>query len=227
MLNSPQLSKCDYVAEQLKDKIVSGYYKNGDQLPPEPALCELFGVSRVTVREALKKLNMMGLVDIKQGKGTFVKAVDLAVFMRPLFQRINFHEIDVEAIYAARAVIEGGAAALAAQLRTEDDLESLRTIVENLKTSIELDNSPDIGRYDIAFHQQIAKIARNPILCACIETLEEISRACVKRRNRYYGVLDNSYSEHYAIYAAIEKGDATAAEQAMRLHAENSKKFLL
>ena len=79
------VSKCDYVVEHLKDKIISGTYRDGDQLPTEPQLCEQYGVSRITIREALKKLNMMGLVDIRQGKGTFVKTVDLSVFMLPLF----------------------------------------------------------------------------------------------------------------------------------------------
>ena len=85
-----QMTKCDYVVEQLKESIISGEFKSGDQLPPEGALCEKFGVSRITVREALKKLNMMGLVEIKQGKGTFVKTVDLGLFMKQLFQLIYF-----------------------------------------------------------------------------------------------------------------------------------------
>ena len=106
-----QMTKCDYVVEQLKEQIVSGAYKSGDQLPPEGALCELFGVSRITVREALKKLNMMGLVEIKQGKGTFVKTVDLGLFMKPLLQLIDFEEINVEAIYTTREYIEGGTVA--------------------------------------------------------------------------------------------------------------------
>jgi len=114
-----QMTKCDYVVEQLKERIISGEYKSGDQLPPEAALCELFGVSRITVREALKKLNMMGLVEIKQGKGTFVKSADLGIYMKPLLQLVDFDEIDVETIYTAREYIEGSIAYLAARNRTE------------------------------------------------------------------------------------------------------------
>lgn len=226
-MKAPQFTKCDYVAEQLKDRIITGVYKDGDQLPPEPALCEMFGVSRITVREALKKLNMMGLIDIKQGKGTFVRAVDLAVFMRPLFQKIKFQEIDVEAIYSARAYIEGGAAALAAQNRTEEDLKVLGNILRNLKVHIAAEDLSGASSYDSAFHIQIAKMASNPILLACVETLEEISLACVKRNNKYLGILENSYDEHYSVYVAIENRDAESAKNAMMLHAENSKKFWL
>ena len=98
-----QLSKCDYVAQELKTQIIAGKYRSGDQLPPEPALCEMFSVSRITVREALKKLSMMGLVEIKQGKGTFVKSVDLGLFMKPMLQLVDFDEIDIETIYSGRA----------------------------------------------------------------------------------------------------------------------------
>ena len=114
-----QLSKCDYVAQELKTQIIAGKYRSGDQLPPEPALCEMFSVSRITVREALKKLSMMGLVEIKQGKGTFVKSVDLGLFMKPMLQLVDFDEIDIETIYSAREYIEGGIAYLAAQQRTD------------------------------------------------------------------------------------------------------------
>ena len=131
-----QMTKCDYVVEQLKERIVSGEYKSGDQLPPEGALCELFGVSRITVREALKKLNMMGLVEIKQGKGTFVKTVDLGMFMKPLFQLIDFEEINVETIYTAREYIEGGTAYLAATHRTEFELAVLRNILQSIRQCI-------------------------------------------------------------------------------------------
>lgn len=222
-----QFSKCDYVTEQLKDKITTGFYKDGDQLPPEPILCEMFGVSRITVREALKKLNMMGLIDIQQGKGTFVKSVDLSVFMRPLFQKIKFEEIDVEAIYSARTYIEMGTARLAAENRTEGDLAVLEGILRNLKHQISVGDLIGVADYDQAFHVEVARISRNPILLACVETLEDISTACIKRHNKYMEMMDNCYSEHYAIFTAIRDSDAAAAEAAMVHHTQNSKAFLL
>ena len=132
-----QLSKCDYVAQELKTQIIAGKYRSGDQLPPEPALCEMFSVSRITVREALKKLSMMGLVEIKQGKGTFVKSVDLGLFMKPMLQLVDFDEIDIETIYSAREYIEGGIAYLAAQQRTDGELAILESILGKLKAAIQ------------------------------------------------------------------------------------------
>lgn len=222
-----QMTKCDYVVEQLKERIISGEYKSGDQLPPEGALCELFSVSRITVREALKKLNMMGLVEIKQGKGTFVKTVDLGLFMKPLFQLIEFEDIDVEAIYTAREYIEGGTAYLAATGRTEFQLTVLKSILQGIRQSIVDQDLVKLYEYDQAFHMEIAKASQNPILLSILQPLEEIDTACVKRFDKYLITVDNCYKEHYDIYKAIEQGDPEAARQAMIAHTKNSKQTLL
>lgn len=222
-----QMTKCDYVVEQLKEGIISGTYKPGDQLPPEASLCEMFSVSRITVREALKKLNMMGLVDIRQGRGTFVKAVDLGLFMKPLFQLIDFDEIDVEAIYTAREFIEGGTAYLAASVRTEFELTVLRNLLQNIRQCIADQDAVKLYDYDQAFHTAIAKASHNPILLSILQPLEEIDTACVKRFDKYLLQIKNCYYEHYEIFRAIEQQDPEAAREAMVAHARNSKKLLL
>ena len=222
-----QMTKCDYVVEQLKERIISGAYKSGDQLPPEGALCELFGVSRITVREALKKLNMMGLVEIKQGKGTFVKTVDLGLFMKPLFQLIDFEEIDVESIYTAREYIEGGTAFLAATRRTEVELTVLRNILQNIRQCIAEQDIVKLYEYDRAFHTEVAKASHNQILLSILQPLEEIDTACVKRYDKYLTTLENCYKEHYDIFKAIEEQDGETARQAMINHSRNSKTVLL
>lgn len=221
------MTKCDYVVERLKEGIISGEYKSGDQLPPEGALCELFSVSRITVREALKKLNMMGLVEIKQGKGTFVKTVDLGLFMKPLFQLIDFEEIDVEAIYTAREYIEGGTAYLAASARTDMELAVLRSLLQSIRQCIAQQDAVKLYEYDQAFHMQIAKAAHNPILLSILQPLEEIDTACVKRFDKYLTIIENCYKEHYDIFRAIEEQNPEAARQAMVVHARNSKKVLI
>lgn len=110
-------TKCDFVTEQMKEMIITGIYKPNEKLPNEAVLCEKFGVSRITVREAMKKLSMMGLLDIRQGKGTFVKPIDLSLFMKPLYQLIDFEDVDIEGIFDARRYIESGTVSLAALKR--------------------------------------------------------------------------------------------------------------
>lgn len=223
-----QMTKCDFVMEQLKEQIFNGEYKAGDQLPPEGTLCTMFSVSRITVREALKKLNMMGLVEIKQGRGTFVKSADLGIFMKPLLQLVDFDEIDVETIYNAREYIEGGIAYLAAQNRTENELTVLRNILQNIQRSFNAQDVVALDDFDRAFHAQLARAAHNPILFATYQALDEINVACVKRFNKYLNTyLDSCYVEHLNIFSAIEKRQPEEAQQAMVSHARTSKAVLI
>lgn len=222
-----QLSKCDYVAQELKTQIIAGKYRSGDQLPPEPALCGMFSVSRITVREALKKLSMMGLVEIKQGKGTFVKSVDLGLFMKPMLQLVDFDEIDIETIYSAREYIEGGIAYLAAQQRTDGELAILESILGKLKAAIQAGDILSIFEYDRAFHDDLARAAHNPILFACLQTIEEINEACVKRYDKFLIMLDDCYNEHFQIFTAVANQQPEKAQAAMAQHARSSKKILL
>lgn len=227
MAGGYKVTKCDFVTEQLKEMIITGVYKSGEQLPNESALCEKFDVSRITVREALKKLSMMGIVDIRQGKGTFVKQVDLGLFMKPLYQLIDFEDVDVEAIYSAREYIENGTASMAAKKRTKEELMEMEKILHELKVAIDLEDLLQIEYMDISFHRQVAKSAKNPILYACLKAIEEINRTCLKRFSKYLTILDDCYEEHYRIYEAIRKQDVEEASQAMIAHTLSSKKALL
>lgn len=223
-----QMTKCDFVMEQLKEQIFTGEYKAGDQLPPEGTLCTMFSVSRITVREALKKLNMMGLVEIKQGKGTFVKSADLGIYMKPLLQLVDFDEIDVETIYTAREYIEGSIAYLAARNRTENELTVLRSILQNIYRSFNAQDVTALNEFDRSFHAQLAKAAHNPILFATYQALDEIDVACVKRFNKYLNTyLDTCYAEHLAVFSAVEKQQPEEARQAMISHARTSKAVLI
>lgn len=221
-----RMTKCDYVTQQLKEMIITGVYKSGDQLPNEVALCEMFDVSRITVREALKKLNMMGMLDIIQGKGTFVKTVDLSLFMKPIYQLIDFEDIDIEAIYSAREYVESGIAYLAAINRTEQELANMEDILKKLKNSIDKEDIIKVAVFDSAFHLEVAKSARNPILYACMGAIEEINQTCLKRFSKYFTMLENCYDEHFEIFQAIKLKDAEKARQAMVEHTINSKRIL-
>lgn len=222
-----KVTKCDFVMEQLKDMIITGVYKTGEKLPNEATLCENFGVSRITIREALKKLSMMGILDIRQGKGTFVKQVDLGLFMKPLYQLIDFEDVDIETIYSAREYVENGTARMAAQKRIKEDVDRLQKILRNLKEAVVTENLINVERYDSEFHLEIARCARNPILCACFQAIDEINRTCLKRFSKYLTVLDDCYEEHHRIYEAIRNQDVEEASKAMIAHTLSSKKVLL
>lgn len=227
MANAYKGTKCDIVTERLKDMIISGTYKSGEKLPNEASLCEMFGVSRITIREAMKKLSMMGLLDIRQGKGTFVKSMDLSLFMKPLYQLIDFEEVDIDAIFDARLYIESGTVYLAATRRTEADLERMERILQELKKAIALEDLNSVSHYDSVFHEEIAKCAGNPILLACLQAVNEINKTCVLRLSKSMEMLDDCFDEHYRIYEGIKNQNADAAVEALRRHTMNSKMLLL
>jgi GntR family transcriptional repressor for pyruvate dehydrogenase complex len=222
-----QQTKCDRVTEQIKSMIIAGTYKTGDKLPPELELCEMFGVSRITIRESLKKLNVMGMIEILQGKGTFVKTIDLATFMKPLYQMIGFEKIDIQTIYNAREYIEGGIAYLAASNRTEQELSDLKAIVFDLKEAIEREDIMLVETLDKNFHLQLAECSHNTLLHACLEVIEEINTACKIRVNKYHMMLENCFSTHYEIFRQVSEQNPDNAKKAMVQHTRESLKLLL
>lgn len=227
MPKSIQQTKSEFVAEQLKKKIISGEYASGDKLPVEAELCQVFGVSRITVREAMKKLSTMGLVEIKQGKGTFVKSVDLGVFMKPLFQLVEYSEINIETIYTARELIEGGIARLAAVNRSKEDVARMENVLQNIRYCYEQGDLEGCYQCDVDFHMALAKAAGNPILLATMEVLQDIDNACVKRYDKYLVGYEGSNKEHKDVLEAVINQDPKRAQEAMCLHARNSKTILL
>ena len=101
--------KYDIVADQILEEIRKGRWKVGDRLPPEAELALEFCVSRVCLREGLKKLNVLGIVKIMQGDGTYVNEVNPSEFMKPLFNLLTVTENDIDEIYNARLFVESGA----------------------------------------------------------------------------------------------------------------------
>jgi GntR family transcriptional repressor for pyruvate dehydrogenase complex len=219
-------TKCDVVVDEIRNSIIRGDYKQGDQLPPEAALCEKFGVSRITIRESLKKLNMMGIISIQQGRGTFVENIDLALFVKPMYQLIDFETVDIDAIYDARLYVETGSCRLAAQNRTESQLENLLEILVRFKQCADCG---DITRgivLDTAFHIAIAEASGNPLIKAMLLTVEDISNACMRRKGGMTMFMDVSYEHHRNIYEAIKAQDTDAAEKWITIHTVGSKDFL-
>lgn len=212
-------TKCDMVTEQLLGQIVNGTFKMGSKLPPENALCEQFGVSRITIRESLKRLNTMGIVTIEQGRGTFVNQANLGLLMKPMIQMIEFDDLDIETIYDARLYVEEGICRLAAANRTEEDLEILHRLLDDME------REEHLVVEDSLFHIALATASKNPLLKATIMTLEDISNACVERHNLQGRSLESAAADHRAIVAAIEARDTDGAAAVMRRHTLGAKEL--
>lgn len=222
-------SKCDTIVDDILSKVVNRIYAADDRLPNESELCEQYGVSRVTVRESLKKLQMLDVISIQQGRGTFVKSVNLGNFMQPMFNLIDFGDFDIATIYDARLYIETGACRLAAKNRTQADLEQLEKIVSHMQDMQQAGDERSLAtmqQSDTEFHIQVAIASKNEILKAAVINLETISAACAERINKSHAVMQNVSKDHSLILEAIRSQNENLAEQAIVKHTLRSKEFL-
>lgn len=222
-------SKCDFVVDDILSKVVNRIYVPGERLPTESELSEAYEVSRVTIRESLKKLEMMDVISIQQGRGTFIKEIGLGNFMQPMFNLIDFGDFDISTIYDARLFIETGTCRLAAKNRTEEDLRVLESLVEKMGEILDSGDERSMlamQEIDTKFHIRVAVASRNEILKAAVINLEKISAACAERINKSHAVMQDVSKDHRSVLEAIRAKDADAAERAIIEHTLKSKEFL-
>ncbi len=222
-------SKCDLIVDDILSKIVNRVYSAGDRLPTESELCDLYEVSRVTIRESLKKLEIMDVISIQQGRGTFIKEIGLGNFMQPMFNLINFGDFDINTIYDARLFIETGTCRLAAMNRTQEDLKVLGILVQKMHELLGNGDEQSLfamQEIDTNFHIQVARTSRNEILKAAVINLEKISGACAERINKSHAVMKDVSGDHKRILEAIQNQDPDEAERAIVEHTLKSKEFL-
>jgi len=157
----------EVVAGNLKMLIKSGKFKTGDQLPSEPELMQQFGVGRSSIREAVRILANCGLVNVKQGLGTFVtlsQGID-----EPLHQRLK--RVGNEDLKEVRQLLELKAAEKAALNRTPKDILKLSALLKKRKQAAEKQDTEDCIEADIQFHIAIAEASKNDILADLYKTI--------------------------------------------------------
>ena len=222
-------SKCTLIVDDILAKIVNRVYMPGDRLPSESELCDSYGVSRVTIRESLKKLDMMGVISIEQGRGTFVKRTGLGHFMQPMFSLIDFGDFDIRTIYDARLYLETGSCRLAALNRSQEDIQAMDSLIHQMRPALAPDRAqatPSIQEIDRQFHICIATASKNEIIKAAVINLETISTACAERMHKTHAVMERAIQDHQCIFDAIVARDPDAAERAIVAHTLASKEFL-
>ncbi len=206
-----------HVAGRLERAILAGELAPGDLLPSERDLSAQLGVSRSVVREALHRLASLGLVRSVHGSGTRVEAPSsraVTVGYQRLLQRPDFR---LEDLAAVRLPLETTIAALAARSRTAEHLGRLREaqkILGNPRRSLEAH-----VRADLDFHAALAEATGNPLFGVVLAPIQQLLIESRRRTLGRYG-SDLAHRHHAEILAAVEAGDAAAAEAAMRQHIE-------
>ena len=207
------------IIEQIRKGIRSGRLRPGDRLPAERELAERFGVSRVTVRDALRSLEVLGLVQIRVGAsgGAFVTSPGTEVVGEGLTNLMLLSELEPEEIAEARLVLELGSVALATVRAGEDDLERLRRMVADARHALAAGSYQ--GAMSLQFHLLIAAIARNKAISLITDSFRgPLSMHAIRQHETVSTSYQQTVEEHEAITAAIERRDAAAAQRVMAQH---------
>ncbi|MEV5507335.1 FadR/GntR family transcriptional regulator [Streptomyces orinoci] len=206
-LSSPRRAPlAGQVIDQLRNQITSGEWPVGSRIPTEPELVEQLGVARNTVREAVRALAHNGLLDIRQGAGTFVVATsELAGVMNR-----RFAQADPQEVAELRSALETKAAALAAHRRTEADLDRLETLLERRERAWRSGEADRFIDADAAFHAAVVTAAHNEVLAAVYADLGTVVRGFL-REGIGTELRPEGLTDHARLVAAIRAGDAGAA----------------
>ncbi len=212
------------VADKIQSLIISGYWKKGDRLPGEIQLAKEFGVSRSTLREAIRQLSSMGLVQVRHGEGTFVWYPDVEEFLNPLMPRLMTDREDVTAIMEARSMVEVETARLAAQRRSQGELERLQEYYQKMVAAA--DDRKRFAKTDHTFHKQIALSTHNPVIIKIYEAVEVFFVSQQLQIVDYQGAVQRGISDHAEILEAIAAGDHLEAARAMRSHMKHTQRAI-
>ena len=206
----------DEVAKQIKALISEGKLKPGDRLPPERELIKQFGISRPSLREALKSLGTMGFLEVKQAKRTYVKSVASERMQDPLSLLIQTDTQKIYDLIEVRKAMEAWGAYFAAQRASEEDIERLEKILNEMKQAIEK-NQP-WEKEDADFHLAVAQATHNTIQIHLMSTIYDLLKESVAKIFTNHVKTKKLYQQHYRIFSAIKKHSPEKARESTLEH---------
>jgi len=220
--------KSSLVAQQILKTFNDGVYRSGDKLPPEREVADEMKVSRTCVREALKALEVLGLIESRVGDGTYVlpEATETTQVLRDL--SAEQQKQDLLDVWEARAEIDAVIVKLAANVATNKAIERIQNCHQEMRSMVEAQDPLGYLELDRTFHLAVARAADNPLLEGMIRPLIRIANDSHRDyvpRFRLVKRLEVSYAEHARIVDAIERRDGAAGGAAARDHFEKIREF--
>jgi len=223
-----RISLSDAVTDTIISQIQEGRYRAGDRLPTERELAEQLGVGRTSVREGLRFLEKLGVLEIRQGMGTVVRSLSLGeVFehLVPVQTIIELPDRDVRDIMHVRRILEAESAQLAAQHATDRQLGRLEELLHGMAASLE--KPRDYLEMDLEFHVVVAEAASNPVLAQLVNLIRDIYTRYFEIVLRDPEMNKTSLGFHRRLYAALRDHDADAARQHILAHLSQAERDVL
>ena len=207
----------DEAITKIKDMIISGELSAGDRLPPEKELSEKLGLSRSSLREAVKALELIRVLDVRRGDGTYVTSLEPKLLTEAMTFIVDLHQGEsILDIFEVRRILEPAAAAMAAGRITAEHIAQLRASLENIDHSSSIEQ---LVERDLVFHRLITAAAGNSYLASVLDALSNTTiQARIWRGLIQEKAVDRTLAEHSAIIDALERGDAELAKSLLTVH---------
>jgi GntR family transcriptional repressor for pyruvate dehydrogenase complex len=218
-LPDPQVPIAVEAAYRIRRLIAERKLGHGDRLPSERELAQILGVSRTSVRAALKELQATGIIEVSATRGTFVSADGSRAIVASMQGWFEANLVRLPELVEFRRAIEPPIASIAARNRTDEDLTQLQLQLETMATAAATNDAALYSGADTLFHQQIAVASRNNLFLLMTAAVGEITRTYREAAARLGpAMLKRSYEDHVVILRSLEDGDPEEAHQAMLRH---------
>jgi GntR family transcriptional regulator, transcriptional repressor for pyruvate dehydrogenase complex len=204
------------VADRIRLLILNGTFPPGAPLPPERLMTKRLGVSRGSIRDALRMLEMIGLLETRHGQGTFPRELTVDRLVAPLAAVMTYRHDLQDELMDVRRMFEPAVARVAATRVTDEDLTELQYILDAQRRKLASRQSPIVE--DTAFHAALARCTRNRVVVSIMATLNDLLVESRKLTLKQQGRAAQSIEGHEAVVAALRRRDAESAAQAMHKH---------
>ena len=212
------------VVRQLIDGVLANRIGAGERLPSERKLSEMLGVGRSVVREALKSLTVLGLVEVRQGDGTYLRGAEAGFLTRAIEWGLLLGAHEAGDLVEARCHLEEVITALAGERRSDADLEDLHRLMAEMEAA-----KHDTERFvaaDMAFHAKVAEASGNSTLQRIMASIASLLRVWIGRVMQQETNFTPTCDEHRRVLAALEAGDPVAAREAAAAHMHRARSRL-
>lgn len=212
------------VARALLDYILSGQVGPGDKLPSERQLSESFGIGRSVVREGLKSLGLLGLVEFRHGGGTYFRGAESDLLPRVIEWGLLLGERHTHDLIEARRELEVITSGRAAKRHTQEQLDAVEAALARMA---EAKMTDEFVEADVAFHLAVAEASGNTVLANMLKSISSLLDVWIHRVMEAAPSFEPSYSEHVPVFEAIRDGNAGAARDAMQSHMDRASARLI
>lgn len=210
-----RVSVADEVFAQMKQNIMSRNWVPGEKIPSETELASMLNVSRVSVRAAIQKLIVMGLVEARQGEGTFVTDPTTKALFNITLPKLMLHEHHDMEILEIRRCLESEASYLAAERATDDEFEELRIMLETMAEQRAANQIDEYIQEDYNFHMKVAEFSQNSLLFELMLVLKDVLYVHFAHMVKDIGI-EIGYDEHRDLFNAIKNRDGQRAAEISR-----------